>query len=91
MGNNELLTKCQELRELRNMADELTAQIETLTDEVKAEMNNRSVDKLFIGDCKVVWTPYTTARFDTKLFKAENESLYVKYSKTIQARRFAIS
>lgn len=91
MGQNELLAKIKELRSLRNLADELADQIETLTDEVKAEMNNRGVDKLFLGDCKVTWTPYATTRFDTKTFKAENESLYNKYNKTIQARRFTVS
>ena len=91
MGHNELLEKVKELRSLHNLADELATQIEALTDEVKAEMNNRGVDKLFLGDCKVTWTQYATTRFDTKTLKAENESLYVKYNKTIQARRFTVS
>lgn len=91
MGNNELLSKCQELRELRNMAAELDNQIDALEDAVKQEMQQRGVDKLFIGDCHVSWLEYTTTRFDTRKFKAEHSGLYAAFSKSVKAKRFSIS
>lgn len=38
MSRTELNAKIKELRELRRMADELAAEIETITDTVKQEM-----------------------------------------------------
>lgn len=91
MGNSELLDKCRELRELRNMAAELDNQIDALEDAVKQEMQQRGVDKLFIGDCHVSWLEYTTTRFDTRKFKAEHSGLYAAFSKSVKAKRFSIS
>lgn len=91
MGQNELLATVNELRGLRNLADELHDQILTLEDLIKNEMTTLGVDKLYVGDCKVTWTSYTTSRLDSKKFKADNEALYNQYLKTVEARRFSIS
>ena len=91
MTNSELLTTVSELRELKNMADELAGQIDALETIVKQEMTNQGVDTLFIGTCKVSWKKYDTHRFDSKAFKAEHEELYEQYSKTVKASRFTIS
>ena len=91
MGHNKLLATVNELRELRNMADELHDHIQALEDIVKNEMTAQGVDKLYIGDCKVTWTSYSTSRLDSKKLKSENEALYNQYLKTTEARRFTIS
>ena len=91
MEHNELLATVHELRELRNMAEELHDHIQALEDIVKNEMNARGVDKLYIGDCKVTYTSYSTSRLDSKKLKSENEALYNQYLKTTEARRFTIS
>ena len=38
MSNTEIQSKVNELRELRRMADELTAEIENIQDAIKAHM-----------------------------------------------------
>ena len=38
MDRTELNSKVKELRELRRMAEEIAADIETITDEIKREM-----------------------------------------------------
>lgn len=91
MGQQELLATVTELRSLRNMAAELQDTISALEDIVKNEMTAQGVDKLYVGDCKVTWTSYTTSRLDSKKLKAENEALYNQYLTTTIARRFSIS
>ena len=46
MSTHEMDSKIKELRELRRMADELAAEIETITDSIKDEMAAREVDEL---------------------------------------------
>ena len=55
MSANELSSKIKELRELRRMADELAAEIETITDSIKDEMSAREVDELTGSDYKITW------------------------------------
>ena len=91
MGQQELLATVTELRSLRNMAAELQDTTSALEDIVKNEMTTQGVDKLYVGDCKITWTSYTTNRLDSKKLKAENEALYNQYLTTTIARRFSIS
>lgn len=91
MGQKELLATVTELRSLRNMAAELQDTISALEDIVKNEMNTQGVDKLYLCDCKVTWTSYTTSRLDSKKLKTDNEALYNQYLTTTIARRFSIS
>jgi len=52
MSNTEMNGKIKELRELRRMADELNAEIEAITDSIKAEMSAKEVDELAGNDWK---------------------------------------
>ena len=45
MSINEMDSRVKELRELRRMADELAAEIESITDSIKADMIN-ALDRL---------------------------------------------
>lgn len=53
MSTNEMESKIRELRELRRMADEIAAEIETLQDAIKSEMTARNTDTLTGTDWKV--------------------------------------
>ena len=46
MSNTEIQSKVNELRELRRMADELTAEIENIQDAIKAHMTAIDADTL---------------------------------------------
>ncbi len=46
MSTIEMDSKIKELRELRRMADELQAEIDSLQDSIKAELTARNVDAL---------------------------------------------
>ena len=91
MGQNELLAKLKEIKELKVMKEELEDQLEALENEVKAEMDRQNVQKLLVGTYKVAYTKYTSHRFDNVAFKADHQALYEQYSKAIEARRFTIS
>ena len=87
----ELSAKVNELRELRRMADELAAEIETIQDAIKAHMAAANVDTLAGSDYKITWKEITSARFDTSAFKQENPELSARYTKTTTTRRFTIA
>lgn len=63
MSANEMESKIKELRELRRMADEIAAEIETLQDAIKSEMTARNTDTLTGTDWKVTWKAVTSKRF----------------------------
>ena len=91
ISDDEVLWRVELIRRLEEQREELEAQIDSLKDEIKAEMTARGVEKLSVGTHRVSWTSYTTTRLDTKALKAENESIYERYSKQVAARRFVIS
>lgn len=91
MSTNELNSKVQELRELRRMADEIAAEIETLTDTLKAEMTARNTDTLTGADWKAVWKEVTTNRIDTTALKKAMPDIAAAFTKAITGRRFTLA
>ena len=63
MSNTEIQSKVNELRELRRMADELTAEIESIQDVIKAHMTAIDADTLTGADYKITWKTVTSRRF----------------------------
>ena len=55
MSINEMDSKIKELRELRRMADELIAEMETIQDSIKAHMDAIGVDTINGTDWKVTY------------------------------------
>ncbi len=51
------------------MAEELQAEIDGLTDSIKAEMTARKTDTLTGTDWKVTWKTVTSSRLDTTALK----------------------
>ena len=69
MSINEMDSRVKELRELRRMADELAAEIESITDSIKADMDAEGVDTISGVDWKVTYKTVTASRLDTSAFK----------------------
>lgn len=84
-------SQIHELRELRRMADELTAEIDTIQDAIKAEMTAAGVDVLTGSDWKAVWKPITTSRIDTTALKKALPDLAAQFTKTSTVRRFSVA
>lgn len=91
MGHIELTNKVHELRELYRMADELTAQIDALQDQIKAHMDAQGMDELLGTDYKITWKAVKSSRFDSKAFKSTHAELYAQYTKETTARRFCLA
>ena len=84
-------SKIKELRELRRMADELTAEMESITDSIKRHMDAEGVDTLNGTDWKVTYKAVTSSRLDTTALKKAVPDLTAQFTKTTTARRFCIA
>ena len=91
MSTNEMESKIRELRELRRMADEIAAEIETFQDAIKSEMTARNTDTLTGTDYKITWKTVTSKRFDSAAFKKTHGELYDQYTKETTSKRFLIA
>ena len=81
MSNTEIQSKVNELRELRRMADELTAEIENIQDAIKAHMTAINADTLTGVDYKITWKTVTSSRFDSTAFKKAMPELAERFIK----------
>ena len=91
MSANEITTKIESLRELEELIEEAKAEAETLRDEIKAEMLNRNIEEMTVGQYIIRWTAILSNRFDTTGFKRAYGDLYKAYTKQTASRRFTIS
>ena len=92
MTKKDLLAKVEAIKVLEAQKKELENQLESLKDEVKAELDKKKVEELVIKTYIIRYTSISSSRFDTKRFKDElGEDLYKKYCKEVASRRFTIS
>ena len=91
MSNTEIQSKVNELRELRRMADELTAEIESIQDAIKAHMTEVDTDTITAGAFRVTWKPVTSTRIDTAALRKELPEVWQEYGKTSTTRRFSVT
>ena len=91
MSINEMDSKIKELRELRRMADELAAEMETIQDSIKAHMDAVGVDTINGTDWKVTNKTVTSSRLDTNALKKALPDLAQQFTRTTTARRFCIA
>lgn len=89
MTTANIITKVTELQELRRMQEELTAEIDAITDEIKAVMGDQ--EELSAGAFKITWKPVTSSRIDTSALKKELPDIAARYMKTSTVRRFCVS
>ncbi len=90
MSINEMDSKIKELRELHRMAEELQAEIDGLTDSIKAEMTSRATDTLTGSDWKVTWKAVTSSRLDTTALKKALSDVVQQFTKASTSRRFVL-
>lgn len=90
MSANEMTKKVRELKELKAMIDELSAEAATIEDEIKAEMTARNVNEMAVDVFKIRYTTVNSTRFDSSAFKKVHGDLYAQFSKQTTSRRFSI-
>lgn len=91
MATNEIISKLNELSELRRMADELNAKIEAIQDAIKAHMTEADTDTITAGAFKVTWKPVTSTRIDTTALRKDLPEIWQEYGKTTTTRRFSVA
>ena len=91
MSNIELTTKIENIKTLQTMIDELTAEMESVKDEVKREMETQGVEEMTVSCFKVRYKAVTSSRFDSTAFKKTHADLYEQYCKTTFSKRFSIA
>ena len=89
MSTTTIIAKVTELQELKRMQEELTATIESITDEIKAAMGEQ--EELSAGAFRITWKPVTTSRIDTTALKKELPDVAARYLKTSTTRRFCVN
>lgn len=90
MSTIELSIIIEELKEWEVIQAEAAAEVESLKDQVKAEMNARGVEELEAGQYIARFTTVLSSRFDTTVFKREHAEMYRQYTKQTTSRRFSI-
>lgn len=91
MTNNEMIKKIEALNEWEAILEEAKAEVEAIRDEIKADMTERDLEELDLGQYIVRWTSVLSNRFDTTAFKKVYGDLYKAYTKQVASRRFSIA
>lgn len=91
MATNELISKLNDLAQLRRMADDLDAEITAIQDEIKTHMAATQTDTLTAGAFRVVWKSVTSTRIDTAALRRELPEVWQEYGKTTTTKRFTVS
>lgn len=87
-ANNEIITKVQELMELRRMSEELQAEIDALQETVKDFMG--SEETMIAGAFKVSYKSVTSSRLDSSALKRELPDIAARFMKQTVTRRFTV-
>ena len=91
MSANEMEMKIAKLQEWEQLLEEAKAEVESLKDEIKAEMLTRNAEEMTAGRYIVRWTSVLSNRFDTTTFKREHAEMYKQYTKQTASRRFSVA
>lgn len=91
MSSLEIISKIESLKEWEALVAEAAAEIESLKDAIKREMDGRGVEELEAGQYIARFTTVLSNRFDTTAFKREHGEMYKMYTKQTTSRRFSIT
>lgn len=90
MSQNQIIATVTELQELKRMQEELQAEIDSLTDAIKAHMTETQVDTLTAGAWKVSYKAVTSNRLDSSALKKAMPELAERFMKTTTTHRFIV-
>ena len=91
MSVNEMEMKVKELRELRNMAEDLAAEIAAIEEALKTHMKDNGTDEIHGATFRITWKEVTSSRLDSKALKAAAPELYARFIKATTSRRFILA
>lgn len=80
-----------ELAQYIRMQEEAAAMVETLKDQLKAQMQAAGVDTLAGAEHKATYKAVTSCRVDTTALKKDLPEIAARYTKTTETRRFTFA
>ena len=80
-----------ELAQYILMQEEAAAMVESLKDQLKAQMQAAGVDTLAGDEHKATYKAVTSSRVDTTALKRDLPEIAAQYTKTTTARRFTFA
>ena len=80
-----------ELAQYIRMQEEAAAMVESLKDQLKAQMQASGVDTLAGAEHKATYKAVTSCRVDTTALKKDLPEIAARYTKTTEARRFTFA
>lgn len=91
MSENNLVNIIENLREWESLQEEAAAMVESLKDQIKAEMTARNVEELEAGQYVARFTSVLSNRLDSTALKKTMPDVYKAYLKQVSSRRFSIT
>ncbi len=88
-ANDSIISKVRELMELRKMAEDLQAEMDSQTDEIKAYMGDE--ETMMAGSWKVTYRQTVSKRIDSAALKKVLGDALDDYYKVVTTRPFKIS
>ena len=88
-ANDTIISKVQELMELRKMAEDLQAEMDSITDDIKAYMGDE--ETMMAGSWKVTYRQTVSKRIDSAALKKVLGDALDDYYKVVTTRPFKIS
>ena len=87
-ATDSIISKVEELMELRKMIEELQNEAEIITDQIKDYMQDE--ETMMAGSYKVTWKTTVSRRVDTAALKKVLGDALDEYTKTITTRPFKV-
>ena len=91
MSIKDLDTKVTTLRDLQAQIESLTAEAESIKDELKMEMATRGEETLTGTGWKASWKVVESSRIDTKALKSAMPDVAARFTVTSRTSRFCLT
>ena len=91
MSTIDIIETINSLQEWETILEEAKAEVESLKDTLKREMDTRGIEELEAGTHIIRYTTILSNRFDSTAFKKVMPDVYKAYTKQTTSRRFSIS
>ena len=91
MTKANIIKKAKAIKKLRLMIDDLTAELSTIEDEIKAEMLYKDTEVMKADIFTIRYTTVTSNRLDTTAIKSELPEIAARYTKQVTTKRFSIA
>ena len=91
MSEKNLIAVIESLKEWEALAAEAAEMVDSLKDQIKAEMTARDVEELEAGQYIARFTTVLSNRFDSTAFKKVMPDVYKAHTKQVTSRRFSVT